>query len=184
MTRYQVTLPGGVGFCNAIRRVMHSDIKSWAPYEVTFRKNTSCQTSEFLAHRIGLIPFRKVGNGTTMTINVSGPGNVLAKDLTGPAFEPAFDNIVIMKLSENQTIEATVYFDEQRSDKHARYSPLAAIGMCPVDGEGRHAITFELNDPTLDPSKIMEEAFTSLEQRVDSALRKMCDQDSVPETMC
>lgn len=184
MTRHQFVIPGGVGFCNAVRRVLHSDLRSWAPFQVTFRKNTSCQTNEFLAHRIGLVPFRRVGNGAQMELSITGPCDVLASDLTGPAFEPALDDIVLMTLDTNQTIDATVEFDEQAAHKHARYSPLAAIGMKQVDGEGRHAISFEVNDPTLDPEAIMEEAFRSLEKRVDDAMLKLANQDSVPETMC
>lgn len=184
MTRHEFVIPGGVGFCNAVRRVLHSDLEAWAPVEVTFRTNTSCQTDEFLAHRIGLVPFRRVGNGETMEVCMHGPCTVFSKDVTGGAFEATHPNIPIMKLGVEQTLDATIHFDKKSAGTHGRYSYCAAIGMRKVDGDGRHAISFELNDPEINPTTVMEEALSHLEARVDKALLQLSDQENPPQTMC
>ena len=66
-------LPGGPGFCNAVRRTLLSDVEAWAAHEIDVRVNTSCQTDEFLAHRIGLVPFQRVGHGDTLELQTQGP---------------------------------------------------------------------------------------------------------------
>ena len=120
-----------------------------------------------------------------MELKVRGPCHVKSGDLTGEAFTPSYSNITIMPLDEGQELDLTVHFDCQPSIKHARYSPLAAVGMKKVDGEGRHCISFEVNDPEMDPLSLMEEAFTRLEERVDSALLQLSRQgSSPPKTMC
>ena len=62
-------LDGGAGFCNAVRRSLIGDVAMWAPCEVDVRINTSCETDEYLAHRIGMVPFRRVGHGEEMTLS-------------------------------------------------------------------------------------------------------------------
>ena len=178
-------LPGGVGFCNSVRRLLHSDLEGWAPFEVTFRTNTSCQTDEFLAHRIGLIPFRRVGKGDTMELVHEGPDDVLTSHLSGEAFVPTHDNIAIIRLGPGQAIDATIHFDKRPAGTHARYSYCAAIGMRKIDGDGHHALSFELNDPNLDPVAVMDEALTHLERRVDGALQQLAHQEGPkPRSMC
>ena len=118
------------GLCNAVRRSLLSDVRAWAPRRVTFRKNTSCQTDEFLAHRIGLIPFRRVGNGDTMNLQTAGPQSALAADFVGPAFEAVHPDIPIMVLAdENQVLDLTVHFEENTASEHARFCKCAGVGM-------------------------------------------------------
>ena len=44
-------------FPNALRRALRSDVERYAPSTITIRDNTSSQTDEYIAHRIGMIPF-------------------------------------------------------------------------------------------------------------------------------
>ena len=171
MVSYTVQLQGGVGFCNAVRRSMLQDLTSWAPFEVVVRKNTSCQTDEFIAHRIGLLNFRKVGEGTEMLLKVNGR-IAFARDLVGPAFEPCHPDIEIILLKEGQGLDMTLMFDRQRASKHARYSPCAAVGMAKIDGEGRHRIAFEINDDRT-PESVLQDALDALDARVDAALQNL-----------
>ena len=66
-------LRGGAGFCNAVRRTLASDVTMLAPYEVRVLENTSCQNDEYIAHRIGLVPFaeRPVTKGESKDIAAS-----------------------------------------------------------------------------------------------------------------
>ena len=173
---------GGSGFCNAVRRSLISDLKAEAPYEVDIRTNTSCQTDEFIAHRIGLIPFRRVGNGDTMEIEVKGR-NATSKDFVGEAFE-ACHEVDVIRLEGDQEFSATVRFDEHLARKHARYCMCAGVGMQRIDGEGRHKITFETLDGS-DPASKMGDALDALDARIQNALLELAKRDlPPPKTMC
>ena len=178
MTTASYTLPGGVGFCNAVRRTLLSDVRSWAPHSVTMTRNTSVQTDEFLAHRIGLIPFRKVGNGDTMTLDVKGPIMVTAADLTGPAFEAVHPEIEILLLGKDQHLSMTVHFDEQPAGKHARYSMCAGVGMRQIDAD-RYQISFTTNNGR-STQEVLSEALDHLDARVQRALHALAHQPAVP----
>ena len=181
---HSITLSGGVGYCNAVRRVLMSDLTMWAPCQLRIRTNTSCQTDEYLAHRIGLIPFQRVGNGNEIILRASGPGIVTSSQFIGPAFESVHTNIEIMLLDVDQELDLTVVFDEQSASKHARYSPCAAVGMKHVDGTDTYRLTFETltNERTAD---VMTRALDKLEERVDNALHALATQPAVPpRTMC
>lgn len=173
---------GGSGFCNAIRRTVLSDLKSEAPFQVEIRENTSCQTDEFIAHRIGLIPYRRVGNGGSITVCVR-DRSVFSRDFTGSAFEPCVD-VEIMTLKPGQMIDLTVRFDEQLSSKHARYCKCAAVGMERVDNDGRHKIVFETIDDS-EPADLMMMALHAFETRVDDTLLNLSHRDlPPPKSMC
>ena len=182
MQKGSFVLAGGAGFCNSVRRVLLSDLKSEAPFEVEIRINTSCQTDEFIAHRIGMIPFRRVGNGDTLSLSVD-DRPARSTDLQGVAFEPCVD-VEIMTLEAGQSLDLTVRFDEQLCSKHARYTKCAAVGMQRLDNEGRHRIQFETLDGS-DPKAILLRALDELETRANNALLDLSHSDlPPPQTMC
>ena len=175
-------LPGGVGFCNAVRRTLLSDVKAWAPYTVRVDKNTSCQTDEFLAHRIGLIPFRRVGNGETLRLSAVGPCVVTASDFVGPGFEAVHGGIEVMRLGEGQRLELVVTLDERTGSAHARYAVCAGVGMSVPTSSGdddRCRLSFTCNDGR-NPREALREALDHLEARVDRALHDLAHQPSEP----
>lgn len=174
--QHALVLRGGAGFCNAVRRSMMSDVTTWAPCHLVVRVNTSCQTDEFLAHRVGLIPFRRVGNGTEMTVDRQGPCTVLARDVVGSAFEAVHDTIEIMKLGDGHRLAFTIVFDEHPASRHARYSACAAVGMTKVDGDGRHRISFRTLDAERSAKQIVLDALDALERRVDASLLALATQ--------
>lgn len=178
----EFVLSGGAGFCNSIRRTLLSDLKSESPYEVEIRTNTSCQTDEFIAHRIGLIPFRRTGNGNSLELRVKGR-SAYSKDFEGVSFEPCV-NVEVMTLKEDQELDLSVRFDERDSCKHARYCKCAAVGMERVDNEGRHKIRFETIDDS-DPKTLLLLALDALEARVENALMDLSNRDlPIPKTVC
>ena len=65
-------LKGSAGFCNAVRRTLLSDLYMWAPKEILIRSNMSCQTDEYLAHRIGMIPSGKLARETASASRPAG----------------------------------------------------------------------------------------------------------------
>ena len=185
MTVVEIDIPGGVGFCNAVRRSLIANVPTWAPYEIEVRVNTSCQTDEFLAHRIGLIPFRRVGNGNEMTLRHEGPGAALASDCTGPAFEAVHGGVEIMRLGPDQALDLTIRFNEGTASKHARYAAVAAVGMERSKATGVSTIRFEPIDPQRRTRDVLGAALTALEERVDKALLQLANQPEVaPKSMC
>jgi hypothetical protein len=175
-------IPGGTGFCNAIRRTLLSDLTAEAPYEVEIRCNTTCQTDEFIAHRIGLVPFRRVGNGDMLELMVDGR-SAFASDLRGNCFEACAD-VEIMQMEQGQKLDLVVRFDEQLGSKHARYVMCSAVGMERIDNDGRHRITFETIDDS-DPKVMMRRSLDALETRVNDALLDLSHRDiPPPKTMC
>jgi hypothetical protein len=181
-----VVLTGGAGFCNAVRRALLSDVMAWAPCTVTVRVNTSCQTDEYVAHRIGLIPFRRVAEGgnDAMTLFVQGPGIAHAGDLAGPNFVAQHPEIEVMLLGPEQSLDLTVHFNRRPASAHARYNLCGAVGMQRVDGDGRHRLRFD----TLDgrpPMHCVQDALDALERRVDDVLLQLAQQPpTAPRSMC
>jgi DNA-directed RNA polymerase alpha subunit len=159
-------LPSSVGLANALRRSLIMDIDAWAPDTVTFEKNSSCQTDEYIAHRIGMVPFVKIGNGETMKINVKGK-TLWASDLQGIAFE-AVENLEIMEMLEDQEIVATVNFRQKKGKEHARYKMCAAVGIEKINNEN-YKLSFEtINNEN--PDTVLKHAINSLVEKVDKAL--------------
>ena len=179
-------LPGGVGLCNAVRRALLSDVEAWAPCDTEVRVNTSCQTDEYLAHRIGMIPFRRLAEDTPteMTLRVEGPRTVLARDLTGPGFEVVHGGIEVIVLAAGHALDMTVRFDKRAASAHARYAMCAGVGMEKVDGEGRHRLRFETIDERR-PLDVLLEALAAVEARLDGAFLQLAHQPAEPPpSMC
>lgn len=171
-------ITGGFGFGNAIRRTLLSDISTEAPHHVRVHVNTTCLTDEFLAHRIGLIPFKRVGNGHEMTVRASGPCVITSSMITGPGFEAIHGNIEIARMNEGSTLEMDILFASHPASKHARYSPCSAVGMERIDRD-RVRIQFCSNDHRT-PKALMQDALTRLEERVDRALHALANQPETP----
>lgn len=166
MRKGEYYLSSSVGAVNAIRRALIMDIESWAADTVTFEKNSSCQTDEYIAHRIGMVPFIKVGNGETMKIHVKGR-TVSASDLKGPSFKMVRD-VEIIEMNEEQEIKATVHFNYKSGAVHARYKMCAAVAMQLLNN-GQYKLSFEtLNDE--EPDDVLKKALSAIESKIDRAL--------------
>ena len=176
--RHTFRVEADAGVCNALRRALLGDLENWAPCKITVRENTSCQTDEYLAHRIGMMPFRRVGNGDTMELKKRG-GTAFARDMVGVAFDPVQPDIPIMDLGSDSILDLTVHFDRATPARHARYSTCAAVGMRRRD-DGSHDISFELHDDTIDANTVFLRAVEALDARVDDCLVQMGRQPEVP----
>lgn len=173
-------LPGHVGLCNAIRRTLLSDIETEAPSTARVITNVTCHTDEYLAHRVGLIPFRRVGNGDNMSLHVTGPCVVTTADFMGPAFEPLHANIVILQLDDGHELNMEITFDKQRAGRHARYSPCYAVGMIPSQTNDTYILSLGSNDDRT-PEQLLNESLDHVTKRLDDALRLLAD-DSTCES--
>mgnify|MGYP001362040214 CR=1 FL=1 len=182
MVRESFTLQGGVGFANAVRRALTTETKMWAPIEVVFETNTSAHTDEYLAHRIGMIPFRRTGPETELRVAAHGPCTVLAKDLRASAaggFEAIHGSIEVARLGARQSLRSTVRFKEGAAKRHARFCPCAAVTMSD-DGDA-HAISFETIDES-DHGTRLKEAIDAIDAMCDDALLQIAKQPTTPPT--
>jgi DNA-directed RNA polymerase alpha subunit len=165
---YSLLLKEGSGFCNSLRRIMHSEIDSWAPGSCEIRKNTTCHTDEMLAHRIGMVPFFRSGNGEEIMLKKRGPCICYSSDFQGHSFTPISGTIPLFSIDEGSEIDMTLYFEFGNGSKHARFSPVSGIGMKKVQ-EDEHVITFSSINGT-SGKEIVLESLLKLEKRVDKAL--------------
>ena len=125
------TVRGDINIANALRRALLSDIVIIAPKDVIIRENTSCMPDEYIAHRIGLVPFKHVGIDTTnlndavASIKVHGR-DVLCSDIVSNHFLPCRQGI-IMSMTSTQTLNLDIKFEENNASKHSRFLPIGPI---------------------------------------------------------
>jgi DNA-directed RNA polymerase alpha subunit len=182
----RVTFPGSYcGVVNALRRVIVSERESWAPYQVVIERNTSGHTDEYLAHRIGLIPFRKEereADGDGLRLDQTG-GLVCARDLEGSGFVAVHGNIPIVSLGKNSELKLNVVFDKRNGRSHARYCSLSAVSIQRRDED--FSLLFETHDPLVSTSLVVDKGIELLCEKVEDMLRQLDDQPKVaPTSMC
>lgn len=176
--RHTFVVAADAGLANAIRRTLLADLHAWAPHKLTITANTSHQTDEYIAHRIGLIPFRRIGNGDTLVIRKTG-GMVYGRDVVGSSFEPVHPDIPIMDLGSDASLDIVIHFDRNKPRRHTRYSTCVALGMQKVS-ENSHKITFELHDPQVSAKDVVLRALDAFEERIDDCLLQLAKQPTTP----
>ena len=152
-----------VGIVNAIRRSLINNVSMCAPSNITFDINTSCMPDEFLAHRIGLIPFHKSCTTTysTATIDVENR-TVYSEDIINA--KTAHSSIPIITLINGQRLKCTIHFEEDIGFNHARFSAISACAF-KKKNENVYELSYEVinND---DPISIFYKAIDSLTERI------------------
>jgi hypothetical protein len=170
------SIPGGVGLCNALRRTLLSDIETEAPTTVTVVRNVTCHTDEYLAHRIGQVPFRRVGNGSTMRLCATGPCSVTTDALVGPAFAPVHAHLPFVELGDGHALEMEVHLSTGKAREHARFSPCFAVSLREGD-DGRMCLSLGSNDHRT-PEELLLDALTHMDKRVERALQGLAQDHS------
>ena len=163
---FHCTIHEGIEFSNAIRRAVISETTSYAPAEVDIEINTSCQTNEYIAHRIGLIPFCQNGlsEDVTVTLHVK-DRTATTDDIVGDA--TAHKKITIMKMMTGQELKLKVYFKKGKGSIHSRWCPIAACSHY-IDDKDPNIIHFKfemINDT--DPIEVMKNAITNLQHKLE-----------------
>ncbi len=152
-------------FPNALRRALVSDVPTFAPEKVIIRSNTSSQTDEYIAHRIGLIPFMGKDTSQTVRLNVTGR-TATTNDFVGDAFR-AISDTPIIRLVENQTIDLDVHFSKGTASTHAKYAHIGPVSFkCDENGKTELSFTMLTDDCPLDYTL---SALKTLLKRIDDA---------------
>lgn len=129
---------GNQGIANAIRRALMNNVSNVAPANVLFRENTSCQSDEYIAHRIGLVPFKKVSDADIGAIQLhlrAKSTSCFAEDFVGVNDIAPCLNVPIMKLGAGQTIDISVTFEVGTGEDHARFSHIGPVSFCDKGNE-------------------------------------------------
>lgn len=152
------------GVANALRRSLMSDVRNVAPHELRVLRNTSCQTDEYIAHRIGMIPFAPYasgGGGGPLKLHVCGR-TATSDDLVGGYRANATHTI--QKMVPGQELHIEVYMREDCGGTHARWSNVAGIGYEECDGHMR--MRFEVTNGRC-PFSVLREGIVRLRERAE-----------------
>lgn len=107
---------------NAIRKYFNQ-IPIPAIDEVEIIKNSSPLYDETIAHRIGLIPFKKnkFNKDMKVKLNSKKEGFVYSNEITGG--EATYENMPITTLKKGQELELVGFIKEGNGEEHAKFSP-------------------------------------------------------------
>jgi DNA-directed RNA polymerase alpha subunit len=146
--------------CNSFRRIMISDVPTFAVEIVSILKNNSIMTDDILAHRIGLIPVSIINtavfNPDKHIIKLSVSYNKNIADINGicTIYSSAFEydksvihinpDIIVTMLLKDQCIELDAILKEGTGYEHAKWSPVTACTFFPKISNKQNAI--EEND--------------------------------------
>lgn len=158
---------------NALRRVMISDIPTWAIELVQFEKNTTVLPDEFIAHRLGLIPLVSSVDvdEEEITFSAQFKAGDIPEEFTSEYIEsdnehivPAIDGIPIVKASNGQELIFTATANRGTGFEHSKWSPVATCFFQQVP-EG-FLFTLEAVG-SLDPIEIVNRSIEILQERLE-----------------
>ena len=153
---------------NGLRRSLIADLRMLAPSHVIVETNTSCYSDEYLAQRIGLIPFeqhRREETGVVAQLSVE-DRDAWTSDIVSDVI-PTSPSILIAHLQRGQEISLTIHFTTDTAHRHARFQRTAAVGMRPT--HGGYSISFDSILGASDGKLCLEEAVESLRTRLQTA---------------
>ena len=124
---------------NALRRTLLSDLQAFAIEEVDFLQNTSPMFNEYIASRLGLIPFTyeesvAADAKITLSLNAEGPCMVYSRDLksSDDKIRPFNENVPIMKLAAGQKLSFDATAVKGTAKQHAKFQcALASYAAVP-----------------------------------------------------
>ena len=165
---------------NALRRIMISDIPTWAIELVQFKENTTVLPEEFISHRLGLFPL-------TSSVDPSDCDKVEFKfdrtathdgeEWTSDMLESdcdevvsAIDGIPIVKVNSKQKLCLTAIAKKGTGYEHSKWSPVS--------------ICFHRNTPigvqfiietigSLDPIEVVQQAIDILKKKLQTCMENV-----------
>jgi DNA-directed RNA polymerase alpha subunit len=186
----------GNAMCNALRRIMISEVPTWAIDIVAIQKNNSMLLDDILAHRLGLVPVKVLQSDAgaaqleiditnqVIELNVSydaikadiyGIQNVYTSDLEYDREMFEIDpNILIVRLRPNQEIRLACILAKDTGHKHAKWSPVCATSYKEISNDVTYGLdvdskTFVFKIETvgqMTPIEIFLKALDIVEQKL------------------
>lgn len=171
---FKFTLKAPISFSNAIRRIMISEVPTYAIENVYVHENTSSMHDEILAHRLGLIPIKgkpvSEDEVITFTLTKEGPCTVYSSDLESENGEVVFKNIPIIKLKEGQRIELVCEATVGIGKIHAKWQPCNATYKQVGDDEVEFLVESFGN---MDPEDILKTSVEILKNKAEIFLSEL-----------
>ncbi|WP_456374149.1 DNA-directed RNA polymerase subunit D [Methanocaldococcus sp.] len=168
------SLKAPISFSNAIRRIMISEVPTYAIEDVYIYENSSSMDDEILAHRLGLVPIKGKplleNEVIKFTLEKEGPCVVYSSDLKSDNGEVAFKNIPIVKLSKGQKIQIECDAVPGIGKIHAKWQPCNAVYKQLSEDEVEFLVeTFG----QMEAEEILEEAVKILKNKAESFLKQL-----------
>lgn len=168
-----VVIKGTSGLANAIRRALMNDVVNLAPKSIHILKNTTCQTDEYIAHRVGLIPFHKKASvdAEELSMSLSVKGETAYSDHLVDSEHcrvAPCHRIPIIKMSAEQELKFTVAFETGSGSVHSRFSHIGPVAFKIVD-DSDVEIRFETFGKE-NASEYAHRALLSLASAIDKAV--------------
>ncbi|XRP97341.1 DNA-directed RNA polymerase subunit D [Methanocaldococcus sp. 16A] len=168
------SLKAPISFSNALRRIMISEVPTYAIEDVYIYENSSSMDDEILAHRLGLIPIKGKpileNEVITFTLEKEGPCTVYSSDLKSDNGEVAFKNIPIVRLGNGQRIQIECEAIPGIGKIHAKWQPCNAVYKQIAEDEVEFFVeTFG----QMEAEEILEEAVKILKNKAESFLQQL-----------
>tara|TARA_Y100000741_G_scaffold361677_1_gene346088 strand:- start:401 stop:925 length:525 start_codon:yes stop_codon:yes gene_type:complete len=168
MREKRVEINAKVGYANAIRRALISEIPMICPEFIEIEKNTTAHTDEYIAHRIGLIPFTQIKDFESKVSFINKKdSHLFGSDISGDLIAEHPD-VKVLDITMGQELSCTIHFCKSTATEHSRFTRTVAVGMRTID-ETKHLIKFEslLDD---DEDECLVIAIDAVESRLLRAL--------------
>ena len=167
-------LKGPISFSNAIRRIMISEVPTYAIEYVDVYENTSSMYDELLAHRLALIPIKgkplSENEVITFALNKEGPCTVYSGDLKSETGEVAFKNIPIVKLKEGQRLKLECEAVVGIGKVHAKWQPCNST----YRQIGEEEVEFQVESHgNMEPEEIVISSLEILKDKAERVLKEL-----------
>ena len=167
MSRQSFVLEGTPEQVNALRRCLISELRCLCPSHVSISLNTTSHVDEYIAHRIGLVPFdqtfKENCDDKTSYIKIKGK-SIYGYDVTGD-IQPFYKDVKILDIGEDQELEMEIKFRTGTGKEHAMYQKTVAVGMESIH-ENHQKISFECIFGDDNHKECLKEAFSCLKNKI------------------
>lgn len=151
-----------IGLANALRRSLLDLTQSYAVDKVMFQVNTTCMPDEYIAHRLGMIPFLHSSSQTFTEAFIDVLGrNIVSGDIQGA--DAASENIPIIHMLPNQRLQCKLIFRKSSGIEHSRFCQVAAVGYH-VEKDTVHLSFETINKES--PLKLFQLAVGALKEKM------------------
>ncbi len=164
---------------NALRRVMTSDVPTWAIELVQFEENTTVLPDEFIAHRLGLFPLTSSTDPETeevqFTLDLTATEDL--EEWTSESLKSdsenvvsAIDGIPIVKVARGQRLKLTAIAKKGTGFQHSKWSPVSTCFFEKIpEGFLFHVET----TGSLDPIEVVQRATSILSEKLKGCMKNV-----------
>jgi DNA-directed RNA polymerase alpha subunit len=161
---------------NALRRIMISEIPTWAIDLVQFKENTTVLPEEFIAHRLGLLPLTSSIDPNCDAVKLcfdctaTRDGEEWTSDMlesNSATIVSAIDGNPIVKANCGQKLNLTAIAKKNIGREHSKWSP---VSIC-FHRETPDGILFTIETTgSLNPVEVMQKAIDILKQKLQTCM--------------